>query len=196
MTPQWWERDRRALDAALALYRRAFERSRIPDERVRQLLEDGAYRLALERDGAAVTALALVAVFPAERFAHLDYIATDEPRRRRGLASALIDLTLQDARARGFDAVTLETEDPMVPFYTKRGARRLAGLPYLFPSPGHGPMPMHLMAWPLAGQERLPRERAGALVRALYRGIHRRADPDPILGSILERIPDPVELVG
>jgi ribosomal protein S18 acetylase RimI-like enzyme len=196
MAAEWWERDRRALEAALALYWRAFERSRIPDERVRSLLETGAYRLALVRDGAAVQALMLVAVFPDERFSHLDYIVTEEPARRRGLASELVRLMLDDARARGFDACTLETEDPMVPFYAKRGARKLGGVPYLFPSPGHGPISMHLMAWPLAGQERLPRGRAETIVRALYRGIHRRGEPDPILGSIVERIPESVELVG
>ena len=191
----WWNpSDRRGLQAALALYRTSFERSRIPDERVRHLLEEGTYRLALDGAHTDLKAMALVARFPDERFAHLDYIATAVPARRRGIATRLVQFLVDDTRASGWDALTLETEEPMTRFYGARGARRLSGLAYMFPSPTHGPMPMHVMAFALEGQSALTRPRASAIVRTLYRVIHGRTEPDPILDSILERIPEIVSL--
>lgn len=193
MTAVWWRQgDRRGLGAALALYRTSFERSRIPDERVLALLENGIYRLAL--DGAGLRAMALVARFPEERFAHLDYIATAVPERRQGIATALVRWLVDQTRADGMDALTLETEDPR--FYGARGACKLAGLPYMFPSPALGPMPMHVMAFALQGQTDLTRARAAQIVRALYRVIHARGEPDPVLDSILERIPERVPLIS
>src|SRR5205085_479951 len=131
-------------------YRATFDRTAIPDERVRMLLENGTYRLALDA-GEGLRAMALVARFPAERFAHLDYIATAPDERRKGVASRLVRFLVDEARAEGLAALTLETEGPMSRFYGARGAFVLAGLPYMFPSPTHGPMPMHVMAFPLDG---------------------------------------------
>ena len=190
----WVESDRRALEAALALYRASFEKSSIPEARVRALLEDGTYRLALDGAGADVRAMALVARFPAERFAHLDYIATAAPERRRGAASRLVRFLVEDARREGLAALTLETEDAMSSFYGKRGALLLAGLPYVFPSPTHGPLPMQVMAFALDGLPTIDRARVTELVRAIYRVIHARSEPDPILDSILSRIPARIAL--
>ena len=195
--PEYWSGDAGALDAALALYRSSFERSRIPDERVRALLAEGRYRLALVcgEDG-AIHALALVARFPEERFAHLDYLATAETVRRQGHATRLVRWLVDGLKADGLDELTLETDDPLVAFYEARGARRLVGLPYLFPAAKHGPMPMHLMAWTPDGRAEMERARAATIVKALYCGIHGRKDPDPVLGWILARIPASVPLVG
>lgn len=195
--PAYWTRDRRTLEAALALYRAAFERTRIPDERIRQLLEDGRYKLALTATSPTdVRAMALVARFPDERFSHLDYIVTAPADRRRGLASALLAWLLEQARSDGHEVFTLETDDAMLRFYGTRGAYRLSGLPYLFPSPTHGPIPMHIIAWALRNQSELPRERAAAIVRALYHGIHGRAADDPMLKKVVERIEPVVKLVA
>lgn len=163
---------------------------------MRALLEQGRYRLAIEAGAGGVRALALVALFPEEAFAHLDYIATAHAERRRGVATGVIEFLLAEARHSGLDALTLETEDPMVPFYARRGARILGGLRYMFPSPSVGPMPMHLMAFPLAGQHELGRDRVARIVTALYRALHRRPEPDAVLDSILERIPERVSLSG
>lgn len=195
----WWQPgDRRALDAALSLYRASFEKTRIPDERIRDLLERGVYRLALDGavkpSGTGLRAMALVARFPEERFAHLDYIATATEERRQGIATRLVRFAVEDARAEGLTNLTLETENRLSHFYGTRGALRLAGISYMFPSPLHGPLPMHVMTFPLDGHTQLDRARATQIVRALYRVIHARSEPDPILDSILERIPERVAL--
>jgi GNAT superfamily N-acetyltransferase len=189
--PTWWTNGQARLEAALELYRAGFTNTLIPDERILALLDSGIYRLTVVEDSSLLVGIALLAVFSAERFAHLDYIVTRDSARRRGVASAIL-LFLQSEMPAEFELLTLETSGPMGDFYGRRGALRLQDVPYLFP--GLVPVPEDLLAFPLTGARSLPGSRVGEIIRTLYREIHGRPADDPLLAQVIAQVPPRVSL--
>jgi ribosomal protein S18 acetylase RimI-like enzyme len=192
-------------DAAVALVRAAFPETALPEARTRALLNAGRYRMAVARAaeagdaGEALAGVAVLAVFAEEGFCHLDYLATAEGQRRRGVATALWDLVRAQAPA-GCTRLTLEVDESLVDFYRRRGARRLEGVRYLFPAT-EPPMPMELMVAACgagSGAAVLPVSMDGVAVRriiaALYQGLHGRDAADALLAAVLAGVPPVVRL--
>jgi hypothetical protein len=190
-SPSWWTHGLSGLEPVLELYRSAFTATRIPDERVRALLASGIYQLVTVSDATDLVGIALVAVFPASRFAHLDYIVTRDSSRRQGVASCVLRF-LTTELASPIELLTLEISGPMGAFYGRRGALRLAGVPYIFP--GASPVPEDLLAFPLAQQRALPGTRVADIIRTLYLEIHGLSPADPLLKQVLAGVPDSVSL--
>jgi len=204
------------MESALALYRESFPEVRIPDERVRALLDQGLYRLAVDVPDGEALCFALVAVFPKERFAHLDYVATDKRAQGQGLASKMLGFLIEEltrsgepfrsgpsARPErsegaegGFDLLSLECQDHNLEYYRKRGALKLHGIRYIFPGGVSGPIPTSLLVFPLAGQSLLARDRVAAMVSALYAGVHGREACDPLLNTVIKSLPAEIALVS
>jgi GNAT superfamily N-acetyltransferase len=186
-------------DEAAALVAASFPETALPEERMRALVVAGRYRVGLEVDAhGALAGVAVVALFAAEKFVHLDYLATAPAHRRTGVATRLVAAAAAAAPL-PCDLLTLEVDETLVPFYRARGARLLAGVPYLFPATTP-PMPMLLMAMP-AGHApatlgpTFPTARARDLVTALYRDLHGRdAAHDPLLASVLAGFPAEIVL--
>jgi hypothetical protein len=164
-------------------------------ERVEALLECGRYVLAAEGEARAVRAMALVALFPSEGFAHLDYLATAPSCRTRGCATRLLAFLKSALPQSPFnsDLLTLELDGGLAPWYERRGALLMDDVPYLFPAAA-GPRPMKLMVFPFRNQTELAGEQVQGLVRALYAGLHGRGPQDPILQSFVDRVSARVSL--
>lgn len=189
MQVQWCPRDDRGLcNASLELC----ERSGMQSTRMRAFLAQGLARLAIAREGQRLLGFATVIQRPAEHFARVDYITTAPEARRTGVATALLDF-VRDETSRSFDEpgsrydmLLLETAPELVGFFGRRGARRLAGVDYMFPS--EPPVPVALLAIPVRPGRDLPRSYLERLLTALF-AIEGRAPGDPLLAQLIASLP-------
>jgi hypothetical protein len=84
--------------------------------------------------------------------------------------------------------LTLEVDEELVGFYRRSHTQILHDVPYLFPG-RQGPLPMNLMVYDHLQRTALSRVLVQNVIRALYKGIHRRGGKDPLLRSFLPRVP-------
>ena len=168
------------------------ERAGVKSNRMRSFLAQGVSRLAVARDGPRLLGFVTVMPRPAEHFARVDFLATAPESRRTGVASALLNF-VRDETSRAFDQpgsrydmVVVEAHPDLVPFFGRRGARVLHGVPYEYPS--EPPVPAALMALPVRPGPEVPRAYLTRMLTALFE-IEGRAPTDPLLARLLARLP-------
>jgi hypothetical protein len=150
-----------------------------PVQRMDCLLDQSYCRLAVEHENDAVRSMALVGLFPAEQFLHLDHfdVAPGEDRNRalgRMLAFlSTTDLALDSLNR--WDFLTVEAPDACLDEYTGHGGRRLDGL-NCRPSPA-----LQLVVFPYRGQKSLTANRVREVVRVIQERIHFQVyEPDGV----------------
>lgn len=182
---------------AMRIYRAEFlaGETSLPMKRIRELLQEGSYQLIIAEDEQNVLGFALIWICQKPAFVHLDYFATVEEWKGKGIGTQLYrwltgHLTDLSPRAR---FLTLEVEDDLIAFYQRSDTRLLQDVPYLFPGV-RGPVPMHLMVYDALGGATLDRATVRSVVRGLYCGLHGRDARDPLLHACLKTIPTQISL--
>ncbi len=169
-------------------------------------LDDGRYIIYVAKAGGEVVGFCSFWELADERHVLLDYLATKQSRRGRGVARRILEFIPRIERFSGKDFL-LEVEDPCrganreerlkrVEFYRSAGVLTFDGVQYTCP-PLQGPNPteMILMTLPREPKASITREEATAIVVTLYTKLYRRAPDDPYLAKIIESIPETVFLV-
>jgi ribosomal protein S18 acetylase RimI-like enzyme len=122
------------LPALLAIERASFTTDRLTRRALRRLLTRGSCAMFVAATGRVVVGYALVLYRRGSRRARLYSLAVDPRRRRAGVAAHLLAAAERRARARGFEAVTLEVaaaNRAAVTLYRTAGYKLLARLgPY------------------------------------------------------------------
>ena len=172
--------------------------------RLRELTERDDYRLYALQLNDIVAGMAILYLPGRQDFAWLDYMATSPDERGRGLGSALfrglLKIVTQERPAAG--CLIFEVDDAgdelepagainqrRIEFYRRLGARLLANLDYLFPSPNGPAVPMRLMVCCLRDDVRVSQETMGSAIEEIFVAIHGRAKSDPLLRSIVDHLP-------
>lgn len=182
---------------AMRIYRAEFlsGETSLSMKRIRELLQEGSYQLLVAEDEHQVLGFALIWICRKPAFVHLDYFATVEEWKGKGIGTRLYrwlteHLADLSPRAR---LLTLEVEDDLIAFYQRSDTRLLQDVPYLFPGL-RGPVPMHLMVYDTLGRTTLDRATVRSVVRGLYCGLHGREARDPWLQTCLKTIPTQISL--
>jgi hypothetical protein len=155
------------------------------------------------KDAGHVNGFSILFLPPAERFALLEYMAVTPERRNRGLGSALFKQTVQHASL----PILLEVDSDREPsgdremrtrrqqFYRRLGCVRVAGLHYILPLPGQGPVPeMDLLLYSAEPLRQLSKHDLERWLRTIYRDVYRCSVDDPRIAQMLHDVSDPVRL--
>jgi ribosomal protein S18 acetylase RimI-like enzyme len=187
----------RRFHEAMRIYRAEFLSgdTSLPIKRIGELLKEGSYQLIIAQDEQHVLGFALIWICQKPVFVHLDYFATVDEWKGKGIGTRLYrwlteHLSDFSPRAR---LLTLEVEDDLIAFYRRSDTRLLQDVPYLFPGL-RGPVPMHLMVYDTLSRATLDRATVCRVVRGLYCGLHGRDVRDPWLQSCLKTIPAQISL--
>jgi GNAT superfamily N-acetyltransferase len=159
--------------------------------------------LALEEDS---TILAFSIVFLADRapIALLDYMATREDRRSKGLGAAMFRASLEAAQGR-LILVEVDSDRELnadnsirarrKAFYRRLGCFQVAGLDYLLPLPGDGALPLMDLLVHFNGHRRpigIDELREGLGI--IFKDVYAQSETDPRIGLMLEGLADPLAL--
>lgn len=182
---------------AMRIYRAEFlsGETSLPIKRIGELLKEGSYQLFIAEDARQVLGFALIWICQQPAFVHLDYLATTDEWKGKGIGTRLYRWLTEHLTDFSPHAqfLTLEVEDDLVAFYRRSNTRLLRDVSYLFPGP-HGPVPMHLMVYDTLGRATLDRATVRGVMRGLYCGLHRRDERDLLLESCLKTIPTQISL--
>ncbi len=194
---------------AMGIYRAGFPANeRHPVPTIAERLAAHRYWLFVGEEDQNVVLMALLYPVRGTAFVLLDYMATAEGFRSRGIGSAFLRhmLGLLATRSRKRQLV-IEVENPACgdnreqrrrrgAFYRRLGAKVLDGVRYILPPlSGDQPTEMILMMFPAPGQDCLRGAVISELILHLYRELYRRDEGDPLLRSFVSDVPDTVNLV-
>lgn len=189
-------------DGLLRLYAAAIpERERKSAAAVRAMAVSPVHRVALaELDGEVAGFFLLYA---GERLALLEYLATEERRRGRGLGARLVRAARAAAGERPF-LVEVESDREAAPdrelrarriaFYARLGCRRLQGLDFVLPLPGEGPPPALDLLVGGVEAESVERDRVASWLNEIYAGVYGCPGEDPRLRAMIASLPPRVAL--
>ena len=80
-------------------------------------------------------------------------------------------------------------------FYRRLGCVRIAGLHYILPLPGAGPVPeMDLMVYAAQPPRQLAKAELERWLQTIYRDVYRSSPDDPRIAQMLHDVADPVRL--
>jgi len=192
---------------AMELYLAAFPASeRHPVEVIAERVNRGLSRLYVGAAAGEVVFLALLWPLKNTDFILLDYIATKDTYRGKGIASAFLEE--MRAKLEGTKKyLVLEVESPgaeggraerekRISFYRRHGARQLKGVRYALP-PLHGDTPteMIFMLFPGHPDGRMDGTTVKKLIVQIYQELYGRGADDPLLLSFIGDVGGEVELV-
>lgn len=139
-------------------------------------------------------------------FILLDYIATKDTHRGKGIASAFLEKLRTDLMNTE-KYLILEVESPnfgdntgekekRVTFYRRRGAKELEGVRYrLPPLAGGEPTEMILMIFPEFKSENISSAKVRNLVTQIYRELYDRREDDALLSTFVHDIGTTINLI-
>lgn len=196
-------------DAIAILHEAIAPEAQLPEQRFRDLLVGGSYRLFAFAEGDEVLGMALVYFSEYLRFAWLDYFAIRSDLRGRGLGSEVFREIVQMAIEQSpqphwllFEVDDDYEGDPQreadgkrrVQFYRRLGARVLENVSYKFPSAFAEPIRMRLMKYQLCSDASLSPDELSQIVKEVFLNIHGRGDEDDLLSWFQENLPKTVEM--
>jgi GNAT superfamily N-acetyltransferase len=190
-------------EPVLEIYEKALPaRERKPRAAFAALIERPDYRLIASVDAGAAAGFALV--YLGSEVALLEYIATHEALRSRGLGAGLFEaaralaaprpILIEVDSDRDQAVLDLEIRRRRKAFYRRSGAREIAGLAYRLPLPGLGAAPaMDLMLVDKPGP--IAKADLALWLAAIYADVYAQSAVDPRIAAMLDGLPDPVALV-
>jgi hypothetical protein len=165
------------------------------------------YRVWIAQDAGQVLGFSILFVPPGEGFALLEYMAVSAEKRGHGFGGELFRRTAEHAvtsQGTGLP-VLLEVDSDReassdqalrtrrVHFYRRLGCMKIAGLRYLMPLRGVGPVPeMDLMVYRAAAPAHLARGDLQRWLQTIYRDVYHGSPDDPRIAQMLQPLPDPV----
>lgn len=209
--------ERRRLDEFRDLFRRVFPREAEQADRLVSLVgkhHDHPVEVLLltaENERGKLIGFAYAYVFPQIRYAFLDYIASAQEVRHRGIGGSLYEIlreSLDRRRVHGLflecppddpaavtDPTRLEGNRRRVAFYERFGARAILGTAWNDPPERLDYDPPLLIYDPLGRDRPLPRADARKAVRAILETRYSRSETDPFVLAMASSFrDDPVRL--
>jgi GNAT superfamily N-acetyltransferase len=180
-------------------------REQKPEDWLRAMVRAPEYRVWIAKAGGRVLGFSILFLPPAAGFALLEYMAVAHERRGEGLGGKLFRRTVEYAATPqgGKLPVLLEIDSDREAssdrairtsrerFYRRLGCTKIAGLRYLMPLRGDGPVPeMDLMVY--GAEPRLPRGDLKRWLETIYRDVYHCSPDDPRIMQMLQPLPDPV----
>jgi GNAT superfamily N-acetyltransferase len=177
------------------------------------MIRSSAYRFWMMKGaggiaGFSIAGFSIVFLPPAERFALLEYMAVAPQQRNHGVGSTLFRQTVARVPPQHASVPMLlevdsdreasadrELRARRQQFYRRLGCVRVAGLHYILPLPGEGPVPeMDLMLYAAQPPRQLAKTELERWLQTIYRDVYRASPDDPRIAQMLRGIPDPVRL--
>ena len=196
----------RFFEEAMAIYKKAFpsnERQTIATLIKRISNNQSQLWVGIVED--EVVVMALLWEFEESLFVLLDYLAVKEGFRGQQFGGAMFQqLVKKVQQQQRFLALEVEhgqygqnkpERQKRINFYLQNGAYLLANVPYILPSlDGTSPTEMHLMVAPQPPM--LAPESIKDLIQKLYLQVYEKKTTDPVLLSLLEKVPTSIELTN
>jgi len=179
-------------------------RERKPEDWICSMVRAPEYTFWVMKGSGGLEGFSILFLPRAEHFALLEYMAVTPERRNRGVGSALFKRTATrapslpillevDSDREASDDREIRTRRQQ--FYRRLGCVRIAGLHYILPLPGVGPVPeMDLMLYSAEPLRQLPKTHLERWLRTIYRDVYRSSPDDPRIAQMLHDVPDPVRL--
>lgn len=183
-------------------------RERKPEAWICEMVRAPEYRFWVMQHGGHIEGFSILFAPPAERFALLEYMAVAPVRRNHGVGGQLFKQTMARAPQQGRSLPILlevdsdreasadrEMRTRRQQFYRRLGCVRIAGLHYILPLPGVGPVPeMDLMVYSAAPPRQLAKTELERWLQTIYRDVYRCSPDDPRIAQMLHDVADPVRL--
>ena len=179
-------------------------RERKPEDWICSMVRAPEYTFWVMKGSGGLEGFSILFLPRAEHFALLEYMAVTPERRNRGVGSALFKRTATRAPSLPIllevDSDREASDDREIrtrrqKFYRRLGCVRIAGLHYILPLPGVGPVPeMDLMLYSAEPLRQLPKTQLERWLRTIYRDVYRSSPDDPRIAQMLHDVPDPVRL--
>jgi GNAT superfamily N-acetyltransferase len=182
-------------------------REQKPEDWLRAMVAVPEYRVWIAQDAGRVLGFSILFVPPGEGFALLEYMAVEPEKRGHGFGGELFRRTVEHAvtpQGAGLP-VLLEVDSDReassdravrtrrIRFYRGLGCLKIAGLLYLMPLRGVGPVPeMDVMVYRLVPPAHLARGDLQRWLRTIYRRVYHGSPDDPRITQMLQPLPDPV----
>ena len=192
---------------AMKIYVEAFPgNERHPVDIISERVRQGANKLYVASLNDEIAFLALLWPLKNTNFILLDYMATKNVHRGKGIASAFLT-TLRESLLNTEKHLVLEVENPnfddltqekekRVAFYKHKGARVLEDVRYLLPPlSGNNPTEMILMIFPEYKTEAISGPTVKNLILQIYRELYNRESDDALLGTFVHDIGDTIRLI-
>ena len=194
-------------DEAMEIYVEAFPANErhavsIISERVRQ----GLNILYVGRSDDEIAFIALLWPLKKSDFILLDYIATRDRHRGKGIASAFLE-NLRTELVNTEKYLIMEVENPKfgdnpeekekrVSFYKRHGAKELEGVRYLLPPlDGSIPTEMILMIFPEYKSENISSTVVRNVVTQIYHELYNRQEDDALLTTFVHDLGETIKLI-
>ena len=182
-------------------------REQKPEDWLRAMVAALKYRVWIAQEAGRVLGFSILFVPPGEGFALLEYMAVAPEKRGHGFGGELFRRTVEHAvtpQAAGLP-VLLEVDSDReassdravrtrrIRFYRRLGCVKIAGLRYLIPLRGVGPVPeMGLMIYRVVPPAHVARGDLERWLRTIYRDVYHGSPDDPRIAQMLQPLPDPV----
>jgi GNAT superfamily N-acetyltransferase len=182
-------------------------REQKPEDWLRAMVAAPKYRVWIAQDAGRVLGFSILFVPPGEGFALLEYMAVAPEKRGHGFGGTLFRRTVEHAVTPDGTGlpVLLEVDSDReassdravrtrrIRFYRRLGCVKIAGLLYLMPLRGVGPVPeMDLLVYRVVPPAPLARGHLQRWLQAIYRDVYHASPDDPRIAQMLQPLPDPV----
>jgi GNAT superfamily N-acetyltransferase len=192
---------------AMKIYAASFpEHERRSFASIETTIISGKSRLIIGSMNGRVVLMALLYPLAGTTFMLLDYLAISKEHRGRGLGQKFISSLLDIIDGTGLKHLLVEVENPHIDdddaktrrarFYKRLGFREIAGLRYLLPPlQGTSCTEMILMVLSKEDEYSMDRVMIKDAIVLIFEELYGRGEDDDILSSIMEDLPDQIELV-
>ena len=195
-------------EGAMAIYQEAFpSNERQPLSKIIERVDSRKSQLYVGILNNEVIAMALLWDFNNSPFVLLDYLAVKNNCRGKEIGAQFFQFLVQKT-TKNKQFLILEVEHYLygknreerqrrINFYLKNGAYLMQNVPYILPSlDGTLPTEMLLMIAPKQAQSSIEKETIKNLMCRLYLEIYDKEANDPVLLSLLEKVPEQIELTN
>ena len=182
-------------------------REQKPEDWLGAMVAAPEYRVWIAQDACRVLGFSILFVPPGEGFALLEYMAVAPEKRGHGFGGELFRRTVEQAVTPQGPRVPVllevdsdreaSADQPLrarrIRFYRRLACAKIAGLRYLMPLRGVGPVPeMDLMVYGAAPPGRVARGDLKRWLQTIYEDVYHGSPDDPRIAQMLEPLPDPV----